>query len=163
MRDKLARAIALAAWVHHDQRDKAGESYILHPIAVMQIADKILDDGCQRGTAFEPGLRQDVLVCAVLHDVIEAGPETVANTIQDAYGDRVFAALDALTRRRDEDYREYIYRLSQNSIARIVKLADLKHNMEISRMAKSNRDVKRSLFDKISIYIWAYRFLQDKV
>lgn len=67
---------------------------------------------------------------AFLHDVVEDGYATFEELRQRFdLDDEQMAALDAITRRQGEKYFDYIYRVKQNDMARIVKLADLQHNI----------------------------------
>lgn len=129
----IDRAIALAAQVHEGQTDKAGEPYILHALEVMRKSDKLLGSNTFA--------REEVLCAAVLHDVIEDfdGGEIargrLSHRIKTEFGDTVFEALTALTHPKHEPYLDsYIERVAQNWIATIVKIADLTHNMDPSRL-----------------------------
>jgi hypothetical protein len=111
----IAAAVALAASVHRDQRDKAGQPYILHPLRVML---KQADEPAQ--------------MVAVLHDMLEDSPNTDAPiTAVDlrcaGYSEEVIAA-GALTKREGERYEEFIERIALNSLARRAKLGDLEDN-----------------------------------
>jgi len=120
----LEHAIAFAAHAHEGQKDKAGQPYILHPLRVML-----------SGTVY------DVLdrVVAVLHDVAE---DTVYKLpeIDRTFGHAVTATVDILTRRERESYDDYIQRIldSKDDIAVRVKMADLKDNMDMSRIRDPN-------------------------
>jgi len=78
----VADAVALAARVHRDQRDKAGQSSILHPLRVML---RQRDETSQ--------------IVAVLHDVLEDSEVTVSDLRNDGYSEEVIAALETLTKR----------------------------------------------------------------
>lgn len=113
----LGRAIAIAAQAHQDQRDRAEQPYILHPLRMM--------------------LRQTndaARIVAVLHDVVEDTTWTLALLRTEGFGEEIIAALDAVTRRDDETYTEFVERSAANVIARQVKLADLEDNMDIRRL-----------------------------
>jgi (p)ppGpp synthase/HD superfamily hydrolase len=111
----LARAIAVAAAAHHDQLDKAGKPYILHPIRVMQRVR-------QYGTAVE--------IIAVLHDVVEDTWVTLELLRSMGFTDEVVEGVDALTRRDGEEYFDYIARCSRSYSGALVKLADLEDNSD---------------------------------
>lgn len=123
----LAKAIEIAARVHQGQTDKAGEDYILHALAVMH--------------AVAPD--KDAMIVGVLHDTIEdfEGPvlEKMAllREIELSFGPQVYEALWALTHKHGEPYDVYIERVAQMYLARIVKLADLTHNMDPRRIPAS--------------------------
>lgn len=113
----LERAIAIAASAHAGQVDKAGLSYILHPLKVMLRVDG-----------------QDARMCAVLHDVVEDTEVTLAALKAEGFTDEVLSAIDALTKRPGETRLQAAVRARDNPIARIVKLADNAENMDLSRL-----------------------------
>jgi (p)ppGpp synthase/HD superfamily hydrolase len=128
--DNLALALELAARVHANQTDKAGEQYILHPLALMNmVQDRV-----------EPHHRYKAMIVAILHDTVEDHPGTpmermkLESDIFSHFGGEVSSAVDALTHREHETYDEYIERLSGNWLARVVKVADLIHNMDPRRI-----------------------------
>jgi (p)ppGpp synthase/HD superfamily hydrolase len=136
---RLSKAIALAATVHEGQFDKAGEPYILHSLAVMNLV--------QTGGRFvnNPHDREALLCAAVLHDVIEdfeGGPgekHQLRDRMYADFGDRCYAAVDRLTRLPDDDYhKDYIERVALDWISRRVKIADLTHNMDPRRLPARN-------------------------
>lgn len=137
---RLGIAIALAAEVHEDQVDKGGVAYILHPLAVMQRATDYY-------IARSDGYRlEDVQIAAVLHDVFEdIDPENpwerhrLRDKVYNTFGDSVYSAVDALTKHPKqgdyvESYDEYLDRVAKSWIARIVKIADLSHNLDAFRL-----------------------------
>ena len=123
----LERAIELALDAHRGQTDKAGRPYILHPLHLMQ--------------QFED---QETMMAAVLHDAVEDADLTLEDLLQEGFSADVVRAVDALTHREEESYDDYITRVQTHPIARLVKLADLEHNMDIRRMSKvRDRDLAR--------------------
>ena len=123
----LERAIEIAARVHAGQRDKAGEPYILHPLRVM----------LSLGGAYER-------MAAVLHDVVEDTPVTLEDLAREGFPPEVLEAVDALTKRNGERRLDAAARAVRNPIARAVKLADLKDNMDLSRLPDpTERDFAR--------------------
>ena len=123
---KIEMAAALAFFAHNGQKDKAGRPYIYHPLAV---AEKL--EG------------ENENITALLHDVIE-DTFVELSTLRNLFGDEIAEAVDAMTHREDEDYFDYIERLSHDPISRKVKLEDLSHNMDISRIPNvTERDLQR--------------------
>ncbi len=118
----LERAIMIASEAHTGQIDKGGAPYILHPLRVMM-------------TALEAG-GYDAAVVAVLHDVVEDCPAWPASRLAaEGFGPAVMSALDCLTKRDGEEYMDFIERCRRDPIARVVKLADLKDNMNLGRIS----------------------------
>lgn len=80
------------------------------------------------------------MCAAILHDVIEdAKPEDRPSRrcdVYDAAGDRAGEAVDALTRGIQESWSNYIDRVRRDWIARLVKIEDLRHNMDLARLGR---------------------------
>jgi (p)ppGpp synthase/HD superfamily hydrolase len=123
----LEDAIALAVQAHRGQRDKAGQTYILHPLRVMLR----LETEAER-------------MVAVLHDVVEDSAWTLEQLRALGYPEQVLGALDCLTKREGESYEAFIERLRPHALARRVKLADLEDNMDVRRLtAVTPKDAER--------------------
>jgi guanosine-3',5'-bis(diphosphate) 3'-pyrophosphohydrolase len=112
----LELAILIATIAHAGQVDKAGQPYILHPLRVML------------RLSTEPER-----IAAVLHDVLEDCRGWTLERLRGHFGPEVASAVDALTRREGETYRQYILRAAADPIARAVKVADLHDNLDPSR------------------------------
>jgi (p)ppGpp synthase/HD superfamily hydrolase len=126
----LERAIEIAAASHAGQQDKAGAPYILHPLRVML-------------SVTEPAQR----IAAVLHDVVEDTAWTLDQLRSEGFGDDVIRAIDALTKRDGEDYFAFVERAGRDPIARAVKIADIRDNLDVTRIATvTDRD--RARLDK---------------
>lgn len=134
----VADAVALAARVHRDHRDKAGQPYILHPLRVML---RQHDEAAQ--------------IVAVLHDVLEDSEITADDLRTEGYTEEVILALETLTKRKGEDYDDFIERVATSPLARRVKLADLEDNMNVYRLTK----VSGNDLDRIKKYHTAWRRL----
>lgn len=128
MKSNLSLAIKIATEAHDGQTDKGGAPYILHPLRVMLAVN---------------GDRERI--AAVLHDVAEDCPEWPLERLRaEPFSGAVCDALDALTRREGEDYWAFIDRCAADPIARVVKLADLKDNQDISRIKRpTEQDAER--------------------
>ncbi len=113
----LEDAIALAVEAHRGQRDKAGQTYILHPLRVMMR----LESEAER-------------MAAILHDVVEDTPYTLERLRELGYPEEVLGALECLTKRDGETYEAFIERVRPHPLARRVKLADLEDNMDVRRL-----------------------------
>ncbi|SPL71432.1 HD domain-containing protein [Acinetobacter stercoris] len=113
----LEKAIALAAKKHAGQLDKGQSPYILHPLRLM----------------FKMKTPQQQIV-AVLHDIIEDTDTTVVDLISLGFSQEIIDAILALTKADGETRIEAAYRAVKNPIARLVKLADIADNMDLSRI-----------------------------
>lgn len=123
----LDKAIIIATKAHSGQVDKGGHPYILHPLTLM----------LQMPT-------EELKIIAVLHDVIEDTYVTLDDLRAEGMPERVLEALDAITRRAGEKKKEYLRRVAMDPFAIRVKMEDLEHNMDISRLGKlSMKDLER--------------------
>lgn len=114
----LERAIAIAATAHAGQVDKAGAPYILHPLRVMLSCTTI-----------------DERIVAVLHDVVEDTSVTMVDVEREGFAPHILAALAAVTKVEGEAYADFVLRAAADPIGRQVKLADLRDNVDLSRIA----------------------------
>jgi (p)ppGpp synthase/HD superfamily hydrolase len=115
--DQIQLAQQICQEAHFGQVDKAGKPYYLHPFAVA--------DMCET---------EEEKVTAYLHDVLEDSEYDEMYLHMCGFSEKVVEAVKTLTKGVDEDYMHYIDRISQNKLATSVKLADLSHNMDISRI-----------------------------
>ena len=141
----LENAIEIAAQAHAGTKDKQGSPYILHPLRVMMGVE---------GEAAQ--------IVAVLHDVVEDTNVTLEDVRQAGFSKEVVEALALVTHRPSESYCDYVIGCKGNSIARQVKLSDLRDNSNISRML-----LRPERFDsdaaRIQRYVLSYRFLTDAI
>ena len=114
----IRHAFMLAKHVHNGQTDKAGADYILHPFRVSQLV---------KGGPTE-------ITIALLHDVVEDTDTTLEDLRYEGFPENVVNGVDAVTRRPEESRDIYLIRVKNNPSARLVKLADLKHNSDLSRI-----------------------------
>ncbi len=112
----MMRAYYIARAAHYGQFDKGGQSRLCH---VQHVGDQFGDP--------------TFIIVGYLHDTLEDSPLTSYEAIKKMFGDEIANAVWAITRNPEETYFEYIDRCKQNSIARRVKIEDLKHNMDRSR------------------------------
>ena len=80
----------------------------------------------------------------MLHDAIEDSDLTVEELVQEGFPELITNAIAAITKRDGEMYADYLLRVMANAIARKVKIADVTHNMDISRIANpTEKDFQR--------------------
>ena len=115
----LAKAIMFASAAHLEQFDKSGQPYILHALHVMNTVK-----------SKDPHVKQ----IAVLHDILEDTPTTGTSLASAGFSARVVTALEILTHKDGEPYEFYIERILTSKDAMLVKMADLKHNSDITRL-----------------------------
>jgi (p)ppGpp synthase/HD superfamily hydrolase len=114
----VERAVEIAARAHAGQVDKAGVPYLFHSLRLML-------------SVSTPEER----MAAVLHDVVEDTPVTLDDLRAERFPVQVIEAIQALTKLPGETRLEAARRAAQHPIARVVKLADVKDNMDLRRIA----------------------------
>jgi|TARA_R100000935_G_scaffold44348_1_gene67219 (p)ppGpp synthase/HD superfamily hydrolase len=125
---KLDQAISVATKAHFGQVDKSGQPYILHPLRLM--------------FRFEAEVE---MIVAVMHDVIEDSDFTYEDLKNIGFSNDVMEALDCLTKRENEDYERFILRASKNSLARKIKIEDIKDNLDLTRLNDiTEKDLQRA-------------------
>ena len=115
------KAMKLSFDKHLGQVDKSGLPYIYHPI---HIAEQ-LDD-------------EESIVVALLHDILEDTSITKKDLSVLGFSESIINLIDILTRKKNEDYFDYIKRIKNNSRATKIKLLDLAHNIDLSRLNEIN-------------------------
>lgn len=136
----LDRAIALAYKAFLEKRDRAGKPAVLHSYAVMALAPDTIEHK----------------IVAVLHDVIE-DTDYVPNDLRIlGYSERVVLAVEAISKKEGEIYKDFIRRCCHNTLAREVKKADLAHNM--NRLGALTPKEQESLLER---YSWACDYIRE--
>jgi (p)ppGpp synthase/HD superfamily hydrolase len=138
----LDRAISITSQAFEGKFDKGGQPYILHCLHVMNQMDE--ND-------------MDLRCVAVLHDLLEDTEWTELDLLMEGFNGKVVKAIVALTKAKGQSYDDYIQQVKDNEMARKVKIADLKHNSDITRMkGVTDKDMER-----IGKYFKAYKYLTD--
>lgn len=113
------KAMKIAYEAHKDQYDKGGVPYIFHPY---HLAEQ---------------LEEEFEICvALLHDVVEDTEVTLDDLRVAGFPVEVVEAVKLLTRPDDVDYMDYVTKIKTNPMAKRVKLLDLAHNSDPSRLVK---------------------------
>lgn len=114
----LERAIQIAVEAHAGVKDRGGKAYILHPLSVMMRVETDAEK-----------------MVAVLHDVIEDTGWTFDNLREEGFSEEIIEALGSVTKTSDEeDYDQFVLRAQKNEIGRKVKIADIKENLDVTRL-----------------------------
>ena len=121
------RAMRICWDAHKDQIDKSGLPYVLHPV---HLAEQ---------------MHSETETCvALLHDVVEDTPLSLDDLAREGFPKDVLDALALLTHDSRVPYMDYVRALRSNAVARKVKIADLEHNSDLSRLeAPTGRDLAR--------------------
>jgi (p)ppGpp synthase/HD superfamily hydrolase len=110
----LDQALIIAIRAHAGQTDKIGNPYIWHPLRIMLRMSSTTER-----------------IAAILHDVVEDSPITLADLGSAGCPAKVLKAVDCLTRRKGERYEDYVHRAAADRLAKVIKIADLEDNMEL--------------------------------
>ncbi len=124
----LERAIQIAVEAHAGAKDRGGKAYILHPISVMMRCET-----------------DEEKTVAILHDVVEDTDWTFEALRDEEFSETIIEALKTVTKHsEDEDYDEFIQRSLTNDIGRKVKIADLRENLDVTRIGElGKKDIER--------------------
>ena len=132
------KAMKLCFAAHKDQVDKSGVPYVFHPF---HLAEQMQDE--------------QTTIAALLHDVAEDSGYTLEDLAAMGFDEAVINALRLLTHDKRVPNLEYVARLRTDPIARAVKLADLRHNSDLSRLDAVDEEARR----RVGKYAEAIRLL----
>lgn len=138
--DIVTKAFNFARQAHKGVRRLSGEPYIMHPIAVAQIACK------------EMGLGSTSICAALLHDVVEDTDYTVED-ISNIFGAKVAQIVDGLTKisggifgdqasAQAENFKKLLLTMSDDIRVILIKICDRLHNMRTLESQPANKQYK---------------------
>ena len=133
------KAMKLCFAAHKNQVDKSGLPYVFHPF---HLAEQMEDELST--------------VVALLHDVVEDSSYTFADLKDMGYPAAVLEALTLLTHDDETPYLDYVANIKDDPIARAVKLADLRHNSDLTRLDH----VDEKALERVEKYRKAMELLQ---
>ena len=136
------KAMKIAYDAHHGQLDKGGLPYVFHP---WHLAEQ-MDDEIST-------------IAALLHDVVEDTDWTLEQLEAEGFPPESMEALGLLTHPEGQPYMEYVAGLRHNSVAVKVKLADLRHNSDFTRLSAVTAGQRARLEQK---YAPAFALLEGK-
>lgn len=134
------KALKLCFEAHKKQFDKSGLPYVFHPFHLAEQMDT-----------------EETIVVSLLHDVVEDSNFTFDDLIEKGFGESVIQALRLLTHDDETDYMDYVRAIKCNPIAKTVKLADLRHNSDITRLDV----VDKKALDRRNKYLEAIKILEE--
>ena len=126
--DKTKKAMKFCFKAHKDQVDKSGMPYVFHPF---HVAEQMTDEA--------------TTIVALLHDVVEDTDYTLEDLAAEGFGKEILEAVALMTHEDGVPYLDYVAKLKDNPIARTVKLADLAHNSDLSRIGEIDEETKQRL------------------
>lgn len=134
------KALRLSFEAHKEQLDKSGMPYVYHPF---HLAEQMEDE--------------DTTVVALLHDVVEDTQYTTDDLRAMGFSGAVCDAIALMTHDPAISYLDYISQIKPNPIARAVKLADLRHNSDLTRLDR----VDEKALERVKKYKAAIALLLD--
>ena len=111
------KALKLCFEAHKEQVDKSGMPYVFHPF---HLAEQMKTE--------------ETTVVALLHDLVEDTDYTIEDLMSMGFSKSITDAIALMTHANDVEYMDYVREIKNNPIAKAVKLADLKHNSDLSRL-----------------------------
>ena len=111
------KALRLCFDLHREQVDKSGLPYVFHPFHLAEQMDT-----------------EETVTVALLHDSLEDTEITLEELEAMGFPQSVLEALALMTHREEDPYLDYVAKIRENPLARQVKLADLRHNSDLSRL-----------------------------
>ena len=121
-------ALKLCFEAHKDQIDKSDMPYVFHPF---HLAEQMTDE--------------NTTIVALLHDVIEDTDYTPDDLRKLGFEDHILEAIALMTHDDAVPYMDYVAAIKSNPIAKAVKLADLRHNSDMTRLnTVTPRDIERA-------------------
>ncbi len=138
--DMTKRAMRLCFEAHRNQVDKGGMPYVFHPF---HLAEQMTDD--------------ITTVTALLHDVVEDTDITPSDLSDFGFPAEVIDALVLLTHDDSVPYMDYVALIKHNPVAKAVKLADLRHNSDLSRLD----EISEKASERAEKYARAIAFLEE--
>lgn len=115
--DLTKKALKLSFEAHKNQVDKSGMPYVYHPFHLAEQMET-----------------ETTVIVALLHDVVEDTDYTLEDIRVMGFPEQVIEALALMTHDKSVPYMDYVEKIKKNPIAKAVKLADLKHNSDLSRL-----------------------------
>lgn len=138
--DLTKKALKLSFEAHKNQVDKSGMPYVYHPFHLAEQMET-----------------EDAVIVALLHDVVEDTDYTFDDIKELGFSKRVIEALELMTHDKSVPYMDYVAKIKNNPIAKAVKIADLKHNSDLSRLDVLDDKARK----RVEKYAAAIKLLED--
>ncbi len=135
------KALKLCFEAHKEQLDKSGMPYVFHPFTLASAMDDEIS-----------------VTAALLHDVAEDTDVTLEDMRNMGFNERVIEVLALLTHADEVPYTDYIAKIKTDETAKKVKLADLRHNSDLSRLD----EITPEALERQKKYLKAIEFLESE-
>lgn len=141
MKQMLNAALVLAATKHDGQYDKQGVPYVFHVLKVQYLL-KSSDE--------------ELNCIALLHDILEDTDTTPEELYAAGMSKRVVNGVLFMTKEKGVSYADYLKKIATSKDAILVKMSDIRHNMDLRRLkGVTEKDLRR-----MAKYVNAYNFLK---
>ena len=137
---KTKMALKLCVEAHKEQVDKSGMPYVFHPFHLAE----------QMNT-------EETTIVALLHDLVEDTDYTIEDLVDMGFDKSITDAIALMTHADNVAYMDYVRAIKDNPIAKTVKLADLKHNSDLTRL----ETVDEKALSRREKYLKAIAILQE--
>ena len=126
----LAKARLLAQYAHAGQVDKAGKPYFMHAEKVSRTVGNLINSWEQPSCDFFLKAR----IVGYLHDVVEDTEITIADLTEHEIPADCILAIEAITKTEGTPYQTYLAKVKSSKLASVVKIADMMHNSDLTRL-----------------------------
>lgn len=134
------KALKLCFEAHKEQVDKSGMPYVFHPFHLAEQMET-----------------EETTIVALLHDVVEDTDYTIEDLTNMGFAKDVTDAIALMTHADGVEYMDYVRKIKDNPIAKAVKLADLKHNSDVTRLDV----VDEKALNRKDKYVKAIKLLEE--
>ena len=115
--ENTKKALKLCFEAHKNQLDKSGMPYVFHPFHLAEQMET-----------------EETVIVALLHDLVEDTDYSIEDLINMGFSKNVIDAVALMTHADGVDYMDYVRLIAESPIAKAVKMADLKHNSDLTRL-----------------------------
>jgi (p)ppGpp synthase/HD superfamily hydrolase len=122
------------------KKDKGGKPYVEH---LIRVSDSVKHFG------------ETYAIVALLHDLIEDIKGWDEKRVADLFGKDIAFYVNVLSKKKNQEYEDYIKKIYKYKVCKEVKLADLKDNMDLSRLP----EITGSDVERVKKYNFAFSFL----
>lgn len=149
-------ALNIAKNAHMGSVDKGGNDYIQHPIAVSRLIDRNTTQPTLKGLIpyFSDESLQKAKVIALLHDVLEDTSVTYDDLRRKGIPEDICDSVQLLSKKGKPRYDVYIENIKKDTLACLVKIADMTHNSDLTRLKEVTEDNLKKIEDyKLGIMV----------
>lgn len=137
----IEKSLEIALRAYAGKIDKAGKTYILHPLRIMAKMET-----------------EEEMAVALLHDVIEDSELTAEDLLAEGISPEVVNSVQTLTKQKGESYEKFVVRVLDDRIACRVKMADIEDNINLLRL----KSVTQKDLERVAKYHKAWHLINNR-